>query len=169
MEDATPPPVIAVPAPAPASPPAIDRAAIVQAEPEIKNGASWFWWIAALSLINTVLMHSGSDTSLAIGLGFTLLADVIFKDHLVFALVIDALALITIAGLGWFAHKGHFWAFVLGILLYGLDALIYVFGQDWIAIGIHCFALFYMIRGAARLRTALKAAAAPAPAPVASA
>jgi hypothetical protein len=162
MDEPIPPPL------APAAPvsdpaPALTRAAIVQADPSIKNGAGWFWWIAALSVINTALIHSGSETSLAIGLGFTLMADAIFKDHLVIALVIDALALALVVGLGFLAHKGYVSAFVVGIILYGCDALIYVALGGWMGVGIHCVALFYMIRAAVELRKALKAAAEPVP------
>ena len=146
MEESTPPPVLdpsPIPPPVPVAAPApkLDRAAIVQANPEILNGAGWFWWIAGLSLLNTILIHSGSETSLAIGLGFTLMADAIFKDMKVVAFIIDALALATIVGLGFGAKKGYVWAFVVGIVLYGLDALIYVGLQGWMGVGIHCVAL----------------------------
>jgi hypothetical protein len=147
----------------PAPTPAFDRAAIAQSEPEVVSGASWFWWIAGLSLINSVLLHSGSDTSLAIGLGFTLMVDAIFQEIKVVAFIIDALALATVCGLGYYARKGYVWAFVVGIVLYSLDALIYLGLQAWIGMAIHAFALFYMIRGALRLRAALKAAAEPPP------
>lgn len=150
----------AAPAAFPASAPApvIDKAIVAQSDPVIMSGASWFWWIAGLSVVNTVLIHSGSETSLAIGLGFTLIADAVFKEMKLIAFVIDAFALATICGLGFFARKGHFWAFIVGIVLYGLDALIYVGLQGWIGVAIHGFALFYMIRGAAALRAGLKAA-----------
>lgn len=143
--------------------PALDRAAVAQFDATVMSGASWFWWIGGLSLINTVLIHSDSETTLAIGLGFTLMADAIFKEMKVVALIIDAIALGTIFGLGFFARKGHFWAFVVGIILYGLDALIYVLIQGWIGVAIHGLALFYMFRGAAALRSALKAMAEPPP------
>lgn len=146
-----------------ASLPAIDRAAIAQSDPLVMGGASWFWWIGGLSLINTVLIHSGSESSLAIGLGFTLMADAIFKEMMVVAFLIDAIALAVVFGLGFFARKGHFWAFVLGITLYAFDALIYVLLGGWIGVAIHGLALFYMVRGAMALRAALKAAAEPPP------
>lgn len=138
--------------------PAIDKAIVAQSDPVVMSGVSWFWWIAALSLVNTVLSHTGSQTTLAIGLGFTLIADAMFREMKAVAFIIDALALATICGLGFFARKGHFWAFVTGIVLYSLDALIYVGLQGWIGVAIHGFALFYMVRGTLALRAALKAA-----------
>jgi len=141
----------------------VDRALVALAEPEVISGANWFWWIAGLSVVNSVMIHTGSDRTFVIGLGFTLLADTIFKDHLLIALVIDVIALAVIVGFGFLSRKGHLWAFVLGIVLYTLDAGIYVLGQDWMSVGFHCLALFYMGRGALQLRTALKAAAEPQP------
>ena len=50
----------------------VNRAIVAQSEPEVMSGASWFWWIAGLSLVNSIMTHSGSDTGFIIGLGFTL-------------------------------------------------------------------------------------------------
>lgn len=162
------PPVVAVPstsaAPAaaesiPTASPALDRAAIVQADQEILNGANWFWWIAGLTLVNTILMQmKDNETTMAIGLGFTLFTDAMFKEVKVVALVIDVLALATICGLGFFARKGHLWAFVVGIVLYSLDSLIFLLVQMWIGLAIHAFAVFSMTRAALKLRAALKTA-----------
>ena len=142
----------------------LNRAAVAQAEPEVMSGANWFWWIAALSLVNTVVIHSGGEINFVIGLGFTLIADTLFKEYMIIALAIDAVAIAIIFGLGLFSRKGYLWAFVTGIVLYSLDALIYLIAQDWLSIGFHCFALFYIIRGAKKLHAALKAAAEPTPA-----
>ena len=142
---------------------ALDRAAVAQAHPEITRGARWFWWIAGLSVVNTVMIHSGGDINFVIGLGFTMMADAVFQSYKVIAFGIDAVALGVIFGLGWFAGKGHLWAFVVGAVLYGLDALIYVYFQDWMSVAFHGLALFYIIKGAGALRTALRAAAQPAP------
>lgn len=141
----------------------IDRAIIAQSDSVITGGAGWFWWIAGLSVVNTIMIHSGTDRSFVIGLGFTLVADAIFKEMKVLAFIIDAIALATFVGFGFLSRKGHLWAFVTGIVLYTLDAGIYVLGQDWMSVAFHGLALFYMIRGAKTLREALKAAAASPP------
>ena len=143
----------------------IDRAIIAKSEPEIQRGANWFWWIAGLSIVNTVMIHSGSDRNFVIGLGFTLIADTMFREYMLIAFAIDAVALAIIAGLGFFSRKGYLWAFITGIVLYSLDALIYLAFQDWMSVAFHGLALFYMIRGAKKLHAALKAAREVPPAP----
>lgn len=137
----------------------INRAAVAQAEPEVMSGANWFWWIAGLSVVNSVMIHSGTDRSFVIGLGFTLVVDAILREYKLIALCIDAVAIAIIVGLGFMSRKGHLWAFVTGIVLYSLDAVIYLIAQDWMSVGFHGLALFYMVRGAKRLHVALKSAA----------
>jgi uncharacterized membrane protein YvbJ len=39
----------------------------IQIERQMKSGAAWFFWIAGLSLINSIIIHSG--WSFIIGLG----------------------------------------------------------------------------------------------------
>lgn len=142
----------------------VDRAFVAQSEPQVMSGASWFWWIAGFSLVNTIMIHSGSDRNFVIGLGFTLLADAIFKEYALVAFVIDAIALAVFVTIGFFSRKGHLWVYITGIVLYTLDALIYLMFQDWMSVAFHGLALFYLIRGAKVLREALKAAAVPPPA-----
>jgi hypothetical protein len=143
---------------APATAPAIQPAIVASSDPQIISGARWFWWIAGLSAVNTALIHSGSDTSFVIGLGFTLIADSIFSELKVIAFAIDAVAIGSFVALGWFSGKGHVWAFITGIVLYAIDALIYVPVQQWMSVGFHVFALFFIFRAMLRLRAGLKAA-----------
>jgi hypothetical protein len=163
---ATTPPLVS------AAPAALDYAAIARSDPQIISGARWFWWIAGLSLVNTVLIHSGSDTSFVIGLGFTLVADAIFQAIKPIAFAIDALALGFFFAMGWFAGKGRLWAFLVGIVCYVLDAGIYLFFQDWMSLAFHALALVYLAKATISLRGAIQAAKfavkAPTPAPVAA-
>jgi len=135
-----------------------DVRAIMANTPVAKAGAHWFYWIAGLSLVNTILIHSGSDISFIVGLGFTLVADSLLKAHLAISLFIDALALGCIAGLGYAASRGMGWAFITGIVLYFGDAVIYLIAQDWLSVAFHGYALFCIIRGYSAFRTAYKEA-----------
>lgn len=45
-------------------------------EGEKRRGINWFFWIAALSLVNFVILRFGSDRGFVIGLGITQLIDV---------------------------------------------------------------------------------------------
>ncbi len=136
----------------------INKAAIVAGTPGVASAARWFWWIAGLSLVNTALIHSGSETSFVVGLGFTLMADLIFNAIKPVAFAVDALAIGFFVLMGWLSLRGHFWAFMVGALIYAADALIYLKFGDMMPVGFHAFALFFIVRGAFALRSAITAA-----------
>ncbi len=133
----------------------VNKAAIASGTPNVASAARWFWWIAGLSLVNTVLIHSGSQTSFVIGLGFTLVADFAFQSLKPIAFALDALAIGFFVLIGWLSLRGYFWAFVVGSLVYVADALIYLKFGDMMPFGFHLFALFFIIRGALALRSAI--------------
>src|SRR5262245_28555366 len=107
--------------PAPASAPAS-----APADPIVLSAARWFWWIAGLSLVNTILFHSGSDLNFVVGLGITTFTNVVFADKLAVAIVLAASAAIFYFVIGLIAQQGRAWAFYVGLVIYVLDALIYV-------------------------------------------
>lgn len=135
-----------------------NRAEVMAACPAGQSGARWFYWIAGLSVVNTILIHSGSDTSFIVGLGFTLVADYLLKAYMAAALVIDLIAIGIFAGFGFAALKGQSWAFIAGSVLYLLDSLIYVYSESWLAVGFHGFALFSIVRGYLAFRADLNCA-----------
>jgi hypothetical protein len=136
-----------------------------------RNGGAWFFWIAGLSLMNTIaitsgaIMRPGARFGLVVGLGTTAVSDGLFYAQLyrpMLAYGIDAVVLSLFVALGFFARKGMLWPFILGLVLYGLDALIYVFlfGQPQLLyIGFHVFVLFRIWRGVQAARNLKHAAA----------
>jgi hypothetical protein len=122
--------------------------------PAVQSAARWFWWIAGLSLVNTLLAQSGSNTSFVMGLGFTAVSDAVFAGQKVISIVIDAMAIGFFVFVGLQATKGKLWAFYLGIVAYALDALIYVLAQDWMPVAFHALAIFFLARGAVSLISA---------------
>ncbi len=120
-------------------------------EAQLKSGASWFYWIAGLSLINSLIALGGFNWGFILGLGITQVFDAIASEFQslgkVVALGLDLLVIGLFVMFGIFANKGHSWAFIVGMILYALDSLIALLGQDWLALGFHGFALFCLFRG----------------------
>ncbi|MFN7141240.1 MAG: hypothetical protein ACK4UN_18080, partial [Limisphaerales bacterium] len=118
---------------------------------KIKSGASWFYWIAALTAINTALALSGKDWSFIIGLGITQVFDVLGAEMgaagMAVAVGLDAIAIGLFVLFGFFARKGHAWAFITGMALYGLDSCLSLLAEDWVGFGFHGFALFCIFGG----------------------
>ena len=118
---------------------------------QLKSGATRFYWIAGLSLINSISAVSGADWRFLLGLGITQILDALGTEIgsagkvVVFALDLVVAGVFVLFGL--FAHKRHLWAFIVGMILFALDGLIFVFVKDWLGIAFHVFALYCLFRG----------------------
>lgn len=144
--EATPAPVSAGPA---AQAPALRPDALSVAQ--IRSGGSWFYWVAALSLINSFAALSGTNWRFIIGLGVTQLIDSLGSElgggGKAVVLVLDLVAAGVFILFGVFATKGHRWAFIVGMVLFGLDGVIFLLVRDWLGVGFHVFVLYCLFRG----------------------
>jgi hypothetical protein len=123
----------------------------------MRSGAGWFYWIAALSLVNTVLVHSGSDVNFLMGLAATLVVDGVARSFVQggapevavrsLAIGLDLIIAGAFALFGILGQRGRGWAFVAGIALYAADALLFVSFEAWANVAFHAFAGFYLVRG----------------------
>ncbi len=125
---------------------------------KLKGGASWFYWVAALSIINSVIVLANGNWSFLFGLGATQIV-----DGLVVGVVAEAPnmanvarffgfgLILLISGLyvtfGWFANKRKRWAFIVGMVLYGLDSLILLPVADYLGFAFHIWVLFGLFGG----------------------
>jgi hypothetical protein len=123
-----------------------------------RSGAQWFYWVAGLSVINSVILLSGGDTFFVIGLGATMLADLVAgqlasqspdmgRVVMAAAFGFDLVVALVLAGFGWLATQRHLVAFAVGMALYLADGLLFVWFQDWMCVGFHAFALYSMWSG----------------------
>jgi hypothetical protein len=128
-----------------------------------KNGANWFYWIAGLSVVNTLISLFQGTLGFIFGLGITRIVDaiaaLIVEDGTLPVRVIQMIALgvsVFFAGIcflfGWLANQGRSWAFIVGMFLYTLDGLLLALIHDWLSVGFHGFTLFCMFQGYAALR-----------------
>ncbi len=131
----------------------------VKTENLFKGSTSNFYWIAGLSLVNSFVQLIGGRWSFFIGLGITQVVDSIARGvsnaiggNAITIIPTIAFAVdIFIAGvfvvLGIFAQKQQKWAFIVGMILYALDGLIFFIVPDFISIGFHIFILFGIYNG----------------------
>jgi hypothetical protein len=115
------------------------------------SGARWFYWIAGLSLITSLISLTGSGWGFLLSLGATQVASAIGASAgdvaKVLAVIFVLLATGLFAGFGVLAMKRYVWVFVLGIVLYALDGLILVLIQNWIGLIFHGLVVYWLIMG----------------------
>lgn len=127
----------------------------------LASGAHWFYWIAGLSLVNSIVSLFDGNWNFAVGLGVTQIFDALGKievqegsgDWLKYVFfVINVFAAATFALFGIFASRGQIWAFITGMILFALDGLILVFVGDILGVIIHALAIYFLFRGLSATR-----------------
>jgi hypothetical protein len=136
--------------------PAVDSVEAAELEKRVKSGGSWLYWIAGLTLINSIAVLAGSNWSFVLGLTITQVIDALVvtlvpaEISLVakgVAFVVDLVAMGLFVFLGVQACRKRTWAFAVGVTLYGLDTLLTLLSLSVVSIGIHGWALFCLIIG----------------------
>jgi hypothetical protein len=136
---------------------------IVQLFQQGRSGANWFFWIAALSVVNSLIIHFGGETHFVMGMGATLIVDAVANgvaaqapEAATFAKLLaigfDATVVLMVLGTGWSARRRYLSIYGIGMFLYFLDALIFLIGPDVMSLCFHGLALFYLGRGFAAYR-----------------
>ena len=119
--------------------------------PYVINGASWFYWIAALSLVNSAIALSGAQWHFIIGMGVTEVMDYIGNSTggigKAAAFAINVVIAGVVALFGVFARRGQKWAFLVGGALYAIDGVLLLLFRDFLSAAFHAYALFFIFRG----------------------
>ena len=119
------------------------------------SGANWFYWIAGLTLLTSIIQLLGGNWAFFLSLGVTQLIDglaIYFSDSSgdatkVIAIVLDIFITALFVGFGYLANQRHMWAYLTGMIVFLLDSLLSVLFLDWIGIIIHGIVLVLMMRG----------------------
>lgn len=118
---------------------------------DIQKAASWFFWIAGLSLINSLIFYFSAGVYFVVGLGISQFMDGFVTRIMNGPSWIALIPSLMISGffiyIGYRSRKYDKWAFVVGVVVYTLDALIYMYIEEWMAVGFHIFALVMISRG----------------------
>jgi hypothetical protein len=123
----------------------------LRAERVVKAGASWFLMVGVLSLINSVLSMSGAGIRFIFGLGIAQFVDAFARQAGQSGFALSLIINGCVAGvfvLFWnFARKGEQWAFMIGMGLYAVDALVMLMSQNLLPVAFHAYALYRIYRG----------------------
>lgn len=131
--------------------------------------ANCFYIIAFLSLFSTIMYLSESPfyfVYFLFGLGSTQLMDSFTLNVLAssmgtagyaIGIFADVLIVAVFILLGYFAGSKKVWPFVAGIILYVLDALIFVMAEDFLSIFFHVLMLLVLLLGIRAVKKLVKA------------
>jgi hypothetical protein len=120
---------------------------------KIRGGANWFFWIAALSMINTIIYFTGSSINFVLGLGATQIIDVFMSAlardlgsgwsilrYIGIAIDLGIAAVFVLLGL--MGRKRHRWPIIIGMVLYAIDGVILLLFKIYLGAAFHAWALY---------------------------
>jgi hypothetical protein len=121
-----------------------------------KAGANWFYWLAGLSIITSLIAFFGGGIQFIFSLGITQIIDgfaAAISAELggsgakVVALVLDLIISGIFVLFGYLSNQKMIWAFAIGMVVFLLDGLMSLLMTDIISVLAHAFVLFFLIRG----------------------
>ena len=119
----------------------------------IRSAASWLYWIAGMTLVNTAMVYSHSNFAMILGLNSVTLVN--FFGAKIGGMAIGAALIFTLAAsggifaLGMAARKGATWAFIVAIVLLGIDTIpeVVMGSSAFLSIGIRIWAISSLVSG----------------------
>jgi hypothetical protein len=121
----------------------------------MRRGASWFFTIAILSGINSLLQIFDAHIRFIFGLGVTQVVGAMAKQSsngTVVLLIVDGLFIGLLLLCGKWARERSQGAFLGGMIAYALDGLLLLLFNMWIDAAVHAYALYRMWQGYAASR-----------------
>jgi hypothetical protein len=120
-----------------------------------RGGANWFYWIAGLTIVTSLIAAFGGGWRFLLSLGTTQIIDAVAQEvstelgsaPKVIALVLDLIVSGTFVVIGYLANKKYLWAYMAGMVVFLLDGLVTLVIQDWIGVIAHGVVLFFMFPG----------------------
>ena len=120
-----------------------------------KSGANWFYWIAGLTIVTSIISFGGGNWRFLISLGTTQVIDGVadaFSAELgtapkVIALVLDLILTGVFVVFGVLANKKFLWAYILGMAVFVFDGVVSLLVQDWIGVIAHVVVVIFMVPG----------------------
>ena len=127
---------------------------LMELDRQIKSGLSWFYWVAALSFINSITYMLEMESTFVVGLGITQLIDGVALGIAqeataeiglfirILGYAFDLALVVAFVLFGIFGRKRVRWVIITGMVLYGLDTILVLVFGDWFSTIFHLLALW---------------------------
>jgi len=117
----------------------------------VRASGKWFYWIAGLSLVNSLASIFSANLRFVVGLGIASVVDALAKRAGSLGSLLAIFINGCVAGIfvlfGAFAVKAQKWAFLVGMALYLFDGLLLLSVKDYLGVAFHAYVLFAIYRG----------------------
>lgn len=125
---------------------------VLELRAKARRGTQWFYWIAGLSLVNTLALLFKGNFSFLAGLGVTQIVDAVSNQMLGSAgpyvsVGVAVLAAAVLCAFGYFSARGSRAALITGMVLYALDGGLFLYFGDYLPAAFHGFVLFQLWQG----------------------
>lgn len=111
----------------------------------IKSGAGWFYWIGAFTAIDTIMVYAQAKFYFGLGLAVVVVRNDTIRQagasKLISQILINLALAAFIAAFGYFAGKRHGWAFIVGMILLGLDTVLTGLLEMWLNLVLHVWGM----------------------------
>jgi len=115
----------------------------------------WFLLIGYLSILNTIFLFIKSNVHFIFGLAITQIIDTVsfskLENYKILAFIISFLISGIFVAIGYFAKALQKWAYLTGLVLYGLDTSIFIYTNDWLSSSFHIIILIAIVNGTIKL------------------
>jgi len=127
---------------------------LMELDRQIRSGLSWFYWVAALSFINSITYMLNMESTFVVGLGITQLIDGVALGIAqeataeiglfirILGYAFDLALIVAFVLFGIFGRKRVRWVIITGMVLYGLDTILVLAFGDWFSTIFHLLALW---------------------------
>jgi hypothetical protein len=120
--------------------------------PQVREAAHWFFWVVAVTVMDSLLVLLGGQIHRFTGLGATAVVDSFTGANPVGHLITNGWLATFLMFLGFSALEGRKSAFAIGLGVYACDAALLVVAHDYFCIPFHAFVLYQLYRGFAALQ-----------------
>jgi hypothetical protein len=123
---------------------------------EMHRGANWFYYVAILAALNSIVAMFTGMFGFSLGFGISQYVDGWMLTNIGqgspesvrwVGVAINLLIAGLFAAFGYFSRRGSDIAFIVGMFLYIADAMLILMFKDGIGFAFHLLALFFMFKG----------------------